>query len=74
MMRGEPGLFDIDERLKRLEGPGDPLLGFARVVDFEIFRPELEKALAYANGTEGGRPPLDCVMMFKVLVVQLAGY
>jgi IS5 family transposase len=48
------------------------LLGFARVVDFEIFRPELEKALAYANGTEGGRPPLDCVMMFKVLVVQAA--
>jgi transposase, IS5 family len=71
-MRGEPGLFDIDERLKRLEGLGDPLLGFARVVDFEIFRPELEKALAYANGTEGGRPPLDCVMMFKVLVVQAA--
>src|ERR1700757_2688606 len=69
-MRGEPGLFDIDERLKRLEGLGDPLLGFARVVDFEIFRPELEKALAYASGTEGGRPPLDCVMMFKVLVVQ----
>ena len=71
-MRGEPGLFDIDERLKRLEGLGDPLLGFARGVDFEIFRPELEKALAYASGTEGGRPPLDCVMMFKVLVVQAA--
>jgi IS5 family transposase len=69
-MRGEPGLFDIDERLKRLEGLGDPLLGFARAVDFEIFRPELEKALAYTSGTEGGRPPLDCVMMFKVLVVQ----
>jgi hypothetical protein len=27
-MRGEPGLFNRDERLKRLEGLGDPLLGF----------------------------------------------
>ncbi len=47
---GRARIFDIGARLKRLEGLGDPLLGFARVVDFEIFRPELEKALAYASG------------------------
>lgn len=45
-MRGQPGLFDIDERLKWLSDLGDQLLAFARVVDFEVFRPELLRALA----------------------------
>jgi transposase, IS5 family len=71
-MRGEPGLFDVDERLKRLSDLGDQLLAFAKVVDFEVFRPELMRALAYGDGSQGGRPPFDPVMMFKVLVVQAA--
>ena len=71
-MRGEPGLFDIDERLKRLSDLGDQLLAFARVVDFEIFRPELLRALAYSEGAQGGRPPFDPVAMFKILVIQAA--
>jgi transposase len=43
-----------------------------RVVDFEAFRPDLEKALAYMSGAHGGRPPYDPVMMLKVLVIQTA--
>lgn len=35
-----------------------------------MFRPELDTALAYGDGAKGGRPPLDPVMMFKVLVIQ----
>lgn len=69
-MRGQPGFFDIDERLKRLSDLGDQLEAFAGAVDFEIFRPELVKALAYSDGAQGGRPPFDPVMMFKVLVIQ----
>jgi IS5 family transposase len=71
-MRGQPGFFDIDERLKRLSDLGDQLEAFARAVDFEIFRAELAKALAYSDGLQGGRPPFDPVMMFKVLVIQAA--
>ena len=37
-----------------------------------MFRPELERALAYSDGAKGGRPPFDPVMMFKVLVIQTA--
>jgi hypothetical protein len=44
---GSLGFFDVDERLQRLTDPGDQLLAFAKVVDFEIFRPEFAKALAY---------------------------
>ena len=41
-------------------------------MDFEAFRPELGKALAYSSGAHGGRPPYDPVMMLKVLVIQTA--
>lgn len=71
-MRGQPGFFDIDERLKRLSDLGDQLEAFAGAVDFEIFRADLVKALAYSDGSQGGRPPFDPVMMFKVLVIQAA--
>ena len=39
-------------------------------MDFEQFRPDLERALSYSDGRKGGRPPIDPVLMFKVLVIQ----
>ena len=49
---------------------GDPLVRLAEVVDFELFRAELETALACSDRATGGRPPYDAVQMFKVLVLQ----
>src|SRR5580692_8288792 len=69
-MRGQPGFFDIDDRLKRLSALGDQLETFRSAVDFELFRPELNAALSYTDRTEGGRPPFDPVLMFKILVIQ----
>ena len=69
-MRGQPGFFDIDDRLKRLSDLGDQLDTFRSAVDFELFRPELNAALSYTDRTEGGRPPFDPVLMFKILVIQ----
>ena len=70
---GRPaGFFDVDERLKRLSDLGDELLGFAGAVEFEIFRLDLVAALSYSDGSQGGRPPFDPVMMFKILVIQAA--
>ena len=71
-MHRQPGFFDVDERLERLSDLGDQLQALAAVVDFEIFRGELNAALAYSDGSEGGRPPFDPVMMVKVLVIQAA--
>jgi hypothetical protein len=45
-MVGAAGFFDVDERLQRLSDLGDQLEAFTAAVDFEIFRPELEAALA----------------------------
>ena len=69
-MAGQAGFFDMDERLAWLTAAGDPLERLSRVVDFELFRPELEAALARSDRAKGGRPPYDAVLMFKVLVLQ----
>ncbi|GEB84189.1 hypothetical protein AOR01nite_26660 [Acetobacter orleanensis] len=60
----------FEERLARLSGLGDQLEAFSRTIDFEVFRPELNKALAYSDGSKGGRPPFGPVLMFKILVIQ----
>jgi transposase, IS5 family len=48
-MAGQPGFFDGDERLKALSAAGDPLERLAKVVDFEVFRGELEAALSRSD-------------------------
>ena len=69
-MATQHGLFDVEERLQRLSDIGDQLEAYAAVVDFEIFRADLEAALGYADGAKGGRPTYDPVLMFKILVIQ----
>lgn len=39
-------------------------------MNFEVFRPDLDKVLAYSDGSKGGRPSFDAVLMFKILVIQ----
>ena len=49
---------------------GDQLEAYVAAVDFEIFRADLDTALAYADGGKGGRPPYDAVLMFKILLIE----
>jgi IS5 family transposase len=68
---GRPaGFFDVEERLAGLSKKGDELERLAAVVEFELFRPELERAVPRADRAKGGRPPFDHVLMFKVLILQ----
>jgi len=64
------GFFDLDERYAALSAAGDPLEKLGGLIDFEIFRPALDAALQRSDGSRGGRPPLDAVMMFKTLILQ----
>ena len=41
-MRREPGLFDVDARLRELSAKGDDLKRVNALVDFEAFRSEIE--------------------------------
>jgi IS5 family transposase len=70
VLLGQPGFFDLDERYRRLSETGDPLVRLGKLIDFELFRPRLEAALKRSDGSKGGRPPYDPVLMFKVLILQ----
>src|SRR5271154_1031222 len=70
-MRGQPGFFDVEERLKELSAKGDALERLSAVVDFALFRTDLERAVPrWGAGSKVGRPAFDHVLMFKVLVLQ----
>ena len=64
------GFFDVDGRLRELSAKGDDLERIAGLVESEMFRPELERAVPRSNGSKGGRPAFDHVLMFKVLLLQ----
>lgn len=66
----QAGFFDVEERLKRVSDLGDPLEVMTQVIDFEGFRPLLERALARSDRAKGGRPPFDPILMFKILILQ----
>ena len=69
-MGDQPGFFDLADRLAGLSKTGDPLERLTALVDFEIFRPELDRVLSRSDRSKGGRPPTDAVLMFKILVLQ----
>jgi transposase, IS5 family len=62
--------FDVDDRLAELSAKGDDLERLNELVDFEVFRPGLERAVPGKDRSKGGRPPFDHVFMFKVLILQ----
>ena len=64
---GKPGFFDVDDRLKRLSDLGDQLEAFSCG---RIRGVSPGAALTYSDGTQGGRPPFDPMMMFNILVIQ----
>lgn len=62
-------LFETNNRKEKLEKLGDPLKKLSALIDFEIYREELESM--YRNKTErGGRPPYDPIKMFKIILIQ----
>jgi hypothetical protein len=69
-MGRQPGFFGVEGRLAGLSAKGDSLERLSAVVDFEPFRPELERVGLRADRLKGGRPPFDHVLMFKVLTLQ----
>ncbi len=64
------GLFDEEMKLEKLEKKGDPLIEINNLIDWEIFRPILNKVFKKEAKGPGGRPSYDYVMMFKILFLQ----
>jgi hypothetical protein len=59
-MRGQAGFFDVDEPLKQLSAKGDSLERLSAVVDFELFRADLERAVPLPSSqTRGAAVGID---------------
>ncbi|MEE9337936.1 MAG: transposase [Methylococcaceae bacterium] len=64
------GLFDLEERKEKLAQMGDPLVGLNKRVDWEAFRPDLNRIHKKPRKSNAGAKPIDVVLMFKLLVLQ----
>jgi hypothetical protein len=68
---GRIGLFDKEETSSKLSKLGNPLEKLHKVIDFEIFRPELEdNMLNHEKKNNAGCKPYDVVMMFKIILLK----
>lgn len=66
----QPGFFDDEDRLAKLEKLGDPLPRLDSIVDWRAFRPLLKAIHQKQRKSNAGRKPHDVTLMFKMLVLQ----
>jgi len=68
---GRIGLFDNEESSSKLSKLGNPLEKLHKVIDFEMFRTELEENLLnHDKKSNAGCKPYDVVMMFKIILLK----
>jgi transposase len=69
--KGRVGLFDKEDTGSKLSKLGNPLEKLHKVIDFEMFRSELELALLnHDKKSNAGCKPYDVVMMFKIILLK----
>ena len=66
----QTGLFDWHERLGKLDKNEDPLLQLDKLIDWEQFRPTLEKIRKRKTKSSPGPKYYDVILMFKILIIQ----
>jgi len=62
--------FDEEKRLDKITKLGDTLALLSAIVDWTIFVPILDRAIPRIKNPKGGRPPLDNLLMFKILIIK----
>ncbi|NUN11012.1 MAG: IS5 family transposase [Ignavibacteriaceae bacterium] len=66
----EPGFFDINNRLEKLDKHNNPLPRINAMIEWESFRRIIEKSIKREAKGPGGRPRYDAILMFKILILQ----
>jgi len=64
------GLFDYEFQLEKIKEHQPPLQKLNAIIDWEMFREPIEKALYKEPKSNAGAKPYDRVLMFKILVLQ----
>lgn len=66
----QTGFLDWQIRFKQLDKAGDPRGELQDLVDWKLFRTDLEPVRDKERKSSAGRKPFDVVLMFKVLILQ----
>lgn len=66
----EATLFESADQELLLRKLGNPLEQFDKNIDWEKFRKRLDKVFPKVDMSKGGRPRMDILMMFKLLILQ----
>jgi transposase, IS5 family len=69
-IRGRGLLDPRDQHLEKLTALGDPLVRLNNEIDWEIFRPELNRIYEKDRKSAAGRKPIDVILMFKIMILQ----
>jgi len=69
-MKKNRSLFEYEERMEELTKKKSHLERLNQIIDWELFRPSLERAFYKEAKAPGGASHYDYVFMFKVLIIQ----
>lgn len=62
--------FDDEKLLEKLTKLGDVLERLSAIVNWRIFEPILDAAIPREKSARGGRPPMENLLMFKILLIK----
>ena len=62
--------FDEEKCLKKITKLGDTLEQLNSIVNWVIFLPVLNAAIPREKNVKGGRPPMENLLMFKILIIK----
>ena len=67
---GQQGFWDFETRHQKLETKKELLICLDEMIPWDEFRPLLESVYAKPRKSKAGRPPIDVIVMFKLLILQ----
>ena len=70
MHQRPPSFFDVENQLDKIYQLNDFLPKLNALIDWEIFRPTLDKVREKERLSNAGRKPFDVVLMFKILILK----
>ena len=67
---GQQGFWDFETRHQKLESKKDLLTCLDEMIPWDEFRAILESVYVKSGKRKAGRPPVDAILMFKLLILQ----
>ena len=67
---GQQGFWDFEIRHQKLESKKDLLTCLDEMIPWDEFRPMLENVYVRSRQPKAGRPPIDVIIMVKLLILQ----